>query len=88
LRVLLRRASQISRRGGSGGPPRFPDLSPRPWYRRISWTTALPIAASALALGSAAIWFYKDARSVISSHTSTDSSEGTLIVNINTATLE
>jgi hypothetical protein len=76
------------RRDGSGGPLKFPDLTPRPWYRRIRWTTAIPVATSVLVLGSAAIWFYSDARSVIAPAFSSEPSTGTLIVNINTATLE
>lgn len=75
------------RSGKSGSPLTFPDLTPRPWYRRIKWSVALPIATSALALGSAAIWFFKDARSVLPA-AAPASIEGTLIVNINTATVE
>ena len=76
------------RRNSSGGPLKFPDLTPRPWYRRIRWAVAIPVAASVLALGSSAIWFYRDARTILSSDESSGVAEGSLVVNINTASLE
>lgn len=68
-------------------PPRlkFPDMTPRPWWRRIKWITVLPIAASAIAVLSGAVWLARDALPLFSSNSP---SEGSLLVNINTATVE
>ena len=75
------------RRGSSSGKLEFPDLTPRPWYRRIKWMSVLPVATAVLALGSAALWFYRDARSVVGPRLQSGPAEGSLIVNINTATI-
>jgi hypothetical protein len=73
-------------RRGNGEPPlKFPDLTPRSWWKRIKWKAAAAIAGTVLALGSAAIWLIRD----VSSFASSDGPrEGSLIVNINTATQE
>jgi hypothetical protein len=70
----------------NGEPPlKFPYLTPRPWWKRVKWHAAAAIAGTVLALGSAAIWLIRDVRSFASSN---GPQEGSLIVNINTATLE
>ncbi len=59
------------RRGG-GGPPR-------------DWMKTVTIAAAVLGLGSAAVWFFRDVRSVVPDF---GPDKGSLVVNINTATQE
>ncbi len=60
-------------------------MTPRSWWRRIRWTTVLPIAASAIAVLSGAIWLARDALPLFGS---SPPDEGSLLVNINTATAE
>ncbi|MGE0582225.1 MAG: ComEA family DNA-binding protein [Steroidobacteraceae bacterium] len=71
----------------TSGDPRlqFPDLTPRPWWRRIKWAIWLPIAASAIAVLSGAVWIARDALPLFGSG---PPSEGSLLVNVNTATTE
>lgn len=75
------------RRGDNRNAPplRFPQLAARPWWRRIKWGTALPIAASAIAVLSGAVWLARDARPLIAA---APQAEGSLLVNVNTATRE
>jgi competence ComEA-like helix-hairpin-helix protein len=54
-----------------------------PWWKRIKPMPAIAIATALLALGSTAIWFLRDARTLLPR---AGSAEGTLRVNINTAT--
>jgi competence ComEA-like helix-hairpin-helix protein len=71
--------------GRPTGPLRFPDLTPRPWWRRIKWQTALYTAALVIAVASGGIWLARDVIGLIGTG---GPSEGSLIVNINTATAE
>jgi competence ComEA-like helix-hairpin-helix protein len=65
---------------------RYPSWLPStPWWRRIKLIPAIATASALLALGSAAIWFIGDVRDVLPD---TDLAEGSLRVNINTATQE
>lgn len=66
-------------------PLRFPDLVPRPWWRRIKWTVVLPLAASIIAVLSAAVWLARDALPLFGS---SRQAEALRLVDINTATLE
>ena len=52
---------------------------------RRDWPRLLAIAGTVLAVGSAAIWFYRDVRSVLPDF---GPEEGSLVVNINTASQE
>jgi competence ComEA-like helix-hairpin-helix protein len=63
----------------------FPDLTPRRWSQRIPWATALPLVASAIAILSGAVWLARDAQPLFGRDAPT---EGTLLVNINSATVE
>lgn len=75
-------------RSDGGRPLRFPDLTPRkPWWRRAlrSWKAALPTALLVIAVASAALWFLRDAWTILGP---SGPSEGSLVVNINTATAE
>lgn len=69
------------------GTPRlkFPDMTPRPWWQRVKWATALAIAASTIAVLSGAVWLARDALPLFGS---SPPSEGSLLVNINSATAE
>ncbi len=62
-----------------------PELTPRPWWRRIKWQTALSIAALVITVVSVGIWVARDALELFQSHRP---SEGSLVVNINSATAE
>lgn len=65
------------RRSGPGGiRAAFARLNPLKW---------IGIATAVLALGSTAIWFYRDVRSVVPQR---GTAEGSLYVNINTASAE
>jgi competence ComEA-like helix-hairpin-helix protein len=71
------------RRDGSGqGPLRFPNLTPRSWWQRIKWQHWLGIATLVVTLASGAIWLARDAVGLFKS---VGPSEGSLIVNVNTA---
>lgn len=74
-------------RGAGGKAPRlkFPDLSPRPWWRRIKWQAALAVALSVIAVASGVVWLVRDSRGLFSP---SGPAEASLIVNINTATRE
>lgn len=63
----------------------FPEMTPRPWWQRIKWGTVLPIAASAIAVLSGAVWLARDAMPLFGRD---PPSEGSLLVNINTASVE
>ena len=71
-RDYMRRAPNLPGGGGPGGY--------RPDFRRI-----LAIGAAIIGFGSAALWFYKDARDVAADFRP---AEGSLVVNLNTATAE
>lgn len=72
-------------RSGDDGPPlKFPEFRGK-WWRRINVRTALAIAAAAIAVISGAVWLARDAKPLFDSSAP---QEGSLAVNINTATLE
>lgn len=73
------------RRGNRVPPLRFPDTSARPWWQRMNWRTALPIAASVIALLSGAVWLARDALPLFAI---APRSSVPQLVNINTATSE
>lgn len=73
------------RRDANGTRLNFPDLTPRPWWRRIKWQATLGGIAAVLAVGSAAIWFVRDARGLIAGSRGT---EVPMVININTASIE
>lgn len=56
----------------------------KPWWKPIKPMAAIAIATAVLALGSTAVWFIKDARGLLPGR---GPAEGSLRVNINTATL-
>lgn len=58
-------------------------LQRRRWWQRIRWLPAIGIAAAVLGLGSVAIWILRDAASLPRIF---GRAEGSLIVNVNTAT--
>jgi competence ComEA-like helix-hairpin-helix protein len=62
----------------NGWPPR------KPWWKRIKAAPAIATATALLGLGSAAVWFLRDARHLLPDNTP---AEGSLRVNINTAML-
>ena len=66
-------------RRGPPGPPNGPS------WRKFDWKRSMVIAGAAIGLASAAIWLYRDARSVMPEF---GPAEGSLRVNINTATQE
>lgn len=59
-------------------------LQRRPWWRRIRWMPAIGVATAVLGLGSAAIWFMRDAAHLPRVF---GPAEGSLVVNLNTASL-
>ncbi len=64
---------------------RTPGWLPRkPWWKRLKPLPAIATATALFGLGSAAVWFLRDARSLLPD---TSLAEGSLRVNINTATL-
>ena len=54
------------------------------WWRRINIHTALAIAAAAIAVISGAVWLARDAQPLFAH---SPPSKGSLVVNINTATM-
>jgi competence ComEA-like helix-hairpin-helix protein len=64
------------------GPDWLTRLERRRWWQRIRWMPAIATATALLGLGSAAVWFFRDARSLASVFRP---AEGSLRVNINTA---
>jgi competence ComEA-like helix-hairpin-helix protein len=62
---------------------RGPDF--RGLRRSRDWMKILTIAGTVLAVGSAGVWFYRDVRSVVPEF---GPDEGSLVVNINTASKE
>lgn len=56
----------------------------KPWWRRIKLMPAIAIATAVLGLGSAVIWFARDASGLVPR---VEAREGGLRVNLNTATL-
>jgi competence ComEA-like helix-hairpin-helix protein len=62
---------------GGRGPPRFPDLTPRPWWRGL-----LGITLAVIAVASGGIWLARDAKGLFQSN---GPIEGSLVVNVNTA---
>lgn len=69
--------------GGGRGPPRFPDATPRrPWWQKIQWRGWLGVAMAVIAVASGALWLARDAQTLFPS---TAPREGSLVVNINTA---
>ena len=59
-------------------------FSPRPWWRRVKLMPAIATATALLGLGSAGVWFLRDTHGLF---TRRGPDEGSLRVNINTATL-
>ena len=62
----------------------FPEFR-RKWWRLINIRTALAIAAAAITVISGAVWLARDAKPMFA-HSAPK--EGSLVVNVNTATLE
>lgn len=62
----------------------FPEFR-RKWWRRINIPTALAIAAAAITVVSGAVWLARDAMPLFARSAP---EKGSLIVNVNTATLE
>jgi competence ComEA-like helix-hairpin-helix protein len=76
----------MATRNDPDSPFRYrPPLDRRPWWRRIGLAQALPIALALFTVGSAAIWFFRDAADLAGRF---GPAEGSLIVNINTATAD
>ena len=73
----------MSSDGRSRGPPKFPDLTPRPLWRRIKWKKTLSRTALIVAAALVGIWLVRDAAELFQSQ---EPREGTLVVNINSAT--
>ena len=64
---------------------RTPGWLPRkPWWKRLKSMSVFATATALFCLGSAAIWFLRDASSLLPD---TSLAEGSMRVNINTATL-
>lgn len=74
-------------RSGGERPTRlvFPNLSPQPWWRRITWQAWVGVALSVIAVASGVVWLVRDAQGLFGPAAPTEAS---LIVNINTATRE
>lgn len=69
--------------GGRGpNPLNFPDMTPRPWWRKIKWQGMLGVVLAVMAVISGGIWLARDAQGLFRS---VGPSEGSLVVNINTA---
>lgn len=69
--------------GGRGSNPlNFPDLTPRPWWRKIKWQGLLGVALAVIAVTSGGIWLARDALGLFQS---IGPREGSLVVNVNTA---
>lgn len=62
----------------------FPELVRRPWWRRIRPVAILAVAGSVIAIASAAVWLVRDARAL---QEEMGPAEGSLLVNVNTASL-
>ncbi len=71
--------------GRPGKPLKFPELVSRAWWRRIKMRNALNVAALLIAVSSGAIWLARDTAGLFASF---GPGEGSLVVNINTATTE
>lgn len=68
---------------GGRGSLQFPDVTPRkPWWRKIKWQGLLGVVLAVMAVISGAIWLARDAQGLFRS---VGPSEGSLVVNINTA---
>src|SRR5262245_55512257 len=72
------------RAGGGGSPHEFPEFRSK-WWRRINIRTALAIAAAAITVISGPVWLARDAMPLFGDSVP---KEGSLVVNINTATLQ
>jgi Helix-hairpin-helix motif len=69
--------------GGGRGPPRFPDVTPRkPWWRKIKLQGLLALALAVMAVISGGIWLARDAHGLFRP---IGPGEGSLVVNVNTA---
>ncbi len=69
--------------GGGRGPPRFPDVTPRkPWWRTFKWQGWLGVMLAVMAVLSGGIWLARDAHGLFRS---IGPGEGSLVVNVNTA---
>jgi len=62
----------------------FPEFRSK-WWRRINIRTALAIAVAAITVISGIVWLVRDAKPLF---TNSAPAKGSLVVNINTATLE
>ncbi len=69
--------------GGRGSNPLdFPDMTPRPWWQRIKWQGWLGVVLAVMAVVSGGIWLARDAHGLFRS---IGPREGSLVVNVNTA---
>jgi competence ComEA-like helix-hairpin-helix protein len=69
--------------GGRPGSSRAPDVTPRrAWWQKIQWRGWLGVAMAVIAVASGALWLARDAQTLFRS---TGPREGSLVVNINTA---
>lgn len=69
--------------GGGRGPLQFPDVTPRrPWWRKIKWQGWLGVVLAVMAVLSGGIWLARDAHGLFRS---IGPGEGSLVVNVNTA---
>ncbi len=69
--------------GGGRRPPRFPDVTSRgPWWRRFKWQGWLGVVLAVMAVVSGGIWLARDAHGLFRS---IGPREGSLVVNVNTA---
>lgn len=74
----------MRRRAGGRSRLEFPEFRSK-WWRRINIRTALAIAVAAITVISGAVWLVRDAKPLFA-HSAPE--KGSLVVNINTATLE
>lgn len=70
--------------GGGGSRLEFPEFRSK-WWRRINIRTALAIAAATITVISGAVWLARDAKPLFAHSVP---GEGSLVVNVNTATIE
>jgi competence ComEA-like helix-hairpin-helix protein len=68
--------------GGGRGRLEFPDMTPRPWWRKIKWRGVVGVAMAVIAVASGAIWLARDPHGLFRS---IGPGEGSLVVNVNTA---
>ena len=80
----LKDRDYMRRKAGGGSRLEFPEFRSK-WWRRINIRTALAITVAAITVISGAVWLVRDAKPLFAHSAPV---KGSLLVNINTATLE